>query len=117
MAYDHLMPGDAGGFVAGSAVSLGVAALLFGWLVPRWKRTPERAANAALACSVLAVVPGVAFLWLGVPLAVAGSGIALGLAGRQGEERGRATAAVGIGIGLFVLVAVAYSVGGSDVTG
>jgi hypothetical protein len=117
MAYDHLVPGDPGGFVVGAAASLGLAAVLLGWLVPRWKRTPERAANAGLLCSVLAVVPGVAFLWLGVPLALAGSGIALGLAGREGEERGRATAAVGIGIGLFVLVAVAYSVGGSDVTG
>jgi hypothetical protein len=116
MAYDHLVPGDAGGFVVGAAASLGLAAVLFGWLVPRWKRTPERAANAGLLCSVLAVVPGVAFLWVGVPLALAGSGIALGLAGR-GKRGGRATAAVGIGIGLFVLVAVAYSVGGSDVTG
>jgi hypothetical protein len=117
MSYDHLVPGDPGGFVIGSALSVVLAAALFGWLVPRSKTTPERAAQIGLVCSVLAVIPGLALVWLGLPFVLAGSGIALGLVGREGERRGRATAAVLIGAGVLVLGAAAYAVGGSDVTG
>jgi hypothetical protein len=117
MAYDHLVPGDPGGFVIGSALSVVLAAALFAWLVPRAKTTAERAANTGLVCSALAVVPGLALIWLGLPFVLAGSGIALGLVGRGGERHGRATAAVLIGAGVLVLGAAAYAVGGSDVTG
>jgi hypothetical protein len=117
MAYDHLVPGDPGGFVIGSALSVVLAAALFAWLVPRSKSSEARAGNTGLVCSALAVVPGVALIWLGLPFVLAGSGIALGLVGREGERRGRATAAVVIGVGVFVLGAAAYAVGGSDVTG
>lgn len=68
-------------------------------------------------CSALAVIPGLALIWLGLPFVLAGSGIALGLVGRGGERRGRATAAVVIGAGILVLGPAAYAVGGSDVTG
>jgi hypothetical protein len=117
MAYDHLVPGDPGGFVIGSALSVVLAAVLFAWLVPRAKATAERAANTGLVCSALAVVPGLALIWLGLPFVLAGSGIALGLVGQGGERGGRATAAVLVGAGLFVLGAASYAVGGSDVTG
>jgi hypothetical protein len=117
MAYDHLVPGDPGGFVIGSALSVVLAAALFAWLVPRSKSSEARAANTGLVCSTLAVIPGIALIWLGLPFVLAGSGIALGLVGRRGERRGRATAAVLVGAGLFVLGAAAYAVGGSDVTG
>jgi len=117
MAYDHLVPGDSGGFVIGAALSVVLAAALFAWLVPRAKATAERAANTGLVCSALAVIPGIALIWLGLPFVLAGSGIALGLVGRGGERRGRATAAVLIGAGLFVVGAAAYTVGGTDVTG
>ncbi len=50
-------------------------------------------------------------------IVLAGSGIALGLVGREGARRGRATAAVLIGAGVLILGAAAYAVGGSDVTG
>jgi hypothetical protein len=98
-------------------VSLVLALALFGWLVRRWTKTPERAANAALVCSVLAVIPGIALVWLGVPFVLAGCGIALGLSGREGDRRGRATAAVVIAVPFLVLLVVAYAAGGSDVTG
>ena len=117
MAYDHLVPGDPGGFVIGSALSVVLAAALFGWLVPRSKSSAERAATTGLVCSTLAVIPGLALIWLGFPFVLAGSGIALGLVGRGGERLGRATAAVLIGAGVLVLGAAAYAVGGSDVTG
>ena len=117
MAYDHLVPGDPGGFLIGTALSVVLAAALFAWLVPRAKTTAERAANTGLACSALAVIPGIALIWLGLPFVLAGSGIALGLVGRGGERSGRAAAAVLIGAGVLVLGAAAYAVGGSDATG
>jgi FtsH-binding integral membrane protein len=117
MAVDHLVPGDPGGFAIGSALSVVLAAGLFAWLVPRAKVNPERAATTGLMCSALAVIPGIALIWLGLPFVLAGSGIALGLVGREGKRRGRAIAAVLIGAAVLVLGAAAYAVGGSDVTG
>ena len=117
MAYDHLAPGDVGGFLVGSALSVVLAAVLFGWLVPRWKSSPQRAGRKGLICSSLAVVPGIALIWLGLPFVLAGSGIALGVVGREGEQRGQGTAAILLGTGVLVLGAAAYAIGGSDVTG
>lgn len=117
MAYDHLLPGDPGAFAVGSTLSVVVAVALFAWLVPRSKRTAARAANTALACSAITVIPGVALLWLGLPFVLAGGGIALGLIGREGEHRGRATAAVIVGAAVLALGAAAYAIGGSDVSG
>jgi hypothetical protein len=117
MAYDHLVPGDPGAFVIGSTLSIVLALALFLWLIPRLKRTTTRAANAALTCSAIAVIPGVALLWLGLPFVLAGGGIALGLIGREGERRGRATAAVIAGAAVLALGAAAYAIGGSDASG
>jgi hypothetical protein len=66
---------------------------------------------------VLAVIPGIALIWLGPPFVLAGAGIALGLLGRGGERGVRAYAAVVIGAAVILLAAAAYAVGGSDVTG
>ena len=117
MAYDHLVPADPGGFAIGSALSAVLATALFGWLVPRSKTSAKRAANTGLMCSALAVIPGIALMWLGLPFILAGGGIALGLIGREGPLRGRATAAVLVGAAVPVLGAAAYAIGGSDVTG
>ena len=120
MAVDHLLGterDDDEGFVdpttfAVSAVlTLAVAAFLFGWFVPRERsRGPGRAARSGLVCSVLAVVPGIAVIWLGFPFVVAGAGMALGLEGRQGPRRAEATAAVVVGGLALALGTAAYVV-------
>jgi hypothetical protein len=74
--------------VVSVALSIGVAVVLFGWVVPRAEnRGPERAAVVALILSVLSFVPGIGFLWLGFPFVIAGAGIALGLVGLSGARR------------------------------
>lgn len=119
MAIDHLIgteeePGDDSGladpiaFLIGVAISLLLAALLFGVVVRRaaWD-DPGRVATKALAYSLLAV-PAMALLFLGVPFPLAGAGIALGLLGRGGTRSGLATAAVAIGVLVIALGTGAY---------
>jgi hypothetical protein len=120
MAVDHLVGTERGEdeglvdpttFTVSAVLSLVVAVLLFGWFVPRERsRGPGRAARSGLVCSVLAVVPGIAVIWLGFPFVVAGAGIALGLEGRQGPRRSEATAAVAVGGLALALGAAAYVV-------
>lgn len=120
MAVDHLLGTDRSNdeglvdppmFVISVALSLALAVALFGWLVPRQlRRGAERAARSGLVCSVLSVVPGIAFVWIGVPFVVAGAGVALGLEGRRGTRRLEATVAVVIGALALALGAVAYAV-------
>ena len=121
MAIDHLVgteggpddgfPVDPAMFAIALVCSLAAAALLFGWLVPRQRRNgPERAARSGLACSILSVVPGIAFVWLGIPFVIAGAGVALGLAGRNGRRRGEATVAIVVGALVLALGTVAYLV-------
>lgn len=121
MAIDHLLGTsgsdengglvDPGAFAISVVLSLAVAAVLFGWLVPRERtRSPERAARSGLVCSVVSIVPGIAFIWVGFPFVVAGAGLALGLEGRRGTRRIEATAAVTIGALVLALGAVAYAV-------
>jgi hypothetical protein len=46
-----------------------IATIVFGFVIPRVKSGPnpaERAARQSIVWSVLAVVPGVALIWLGV---------------------------------------------------
>lgn len=120
MAVDHLLGTerteddglvDPTMFGISVVLSLTVAAVLFGWLVPRERsKGPERSARSGLVCSIASVVPGLAFIWVGFPFVVAGAGLALGLEGRGGARRVEAGAAVVIGGLVLVLGAVAYAV-------
>ncbi len=119
MAIDHLIgtetePGEDRGlqdppaFLFSSALSLALAALLFGVVVRRGARDdPDRPAWKAIACSLLAV-PAIVLLFLGLPFPLAGAGIALGLRGREGARRRLATGAVAIGALVIALGAGAY---------
>ena len=121
MAIDHLIgtesdPGEDAGladppaFLISTGVSLGLAAILFGFVVPGAAREdPERAARKAIVWSVLAV-PAMALLFLGVPFPLAGAGIALGLLGREGPRKRLATAAIGIGALVLFVCTSAYVV-------
>lgn len=111
MAVDHLMGDDPGledppMFLIASGLSLALAALVFGRVIPRAKAAAlpvERAARDGLICSGLAVVPGIATLWLGLPFILAGGGLALGLFAQREKPSGRAIG--GIVIGTLVLLA------------
>ena len=122
MAVDHLIgtedePGDDAGladpaaFLISVALSLILAALLFGVVVRRAARdeNPDRAAGKAIACALLAV-PAMALLFLGLPFPLAGAAIALGLIGREGTRSRIATAAVAVGALVIALGAGAYVV-------
>lgn len=120
MAVDHLLGteqeegegglADPATFAVTAGLCLVTAALVFGWIAPRARaRGPERMAAVALACSVLAVVPGAAFAWLGFPFVVAGGGIDLGLEARQGARRRVALVAVVVGVAFLALGVVAYA--------
>jgi hypothetical protein len=121
MAIDHLLgtsEGDDEGALADPAMfaiaivlSIATAVLLFAWFVPRERgRGPERAARSGLLCSVLSIVPGIAFLWVGFPFVIAGAGVALGLEGRGSRRRLEARAAVVVGSLLLVFGALGYLV-------
>ena len=100
MAVDHLLPGDWAAFLVTAALSMVTAAVLFGRYIPRVARREDgtrHSAAAGLLCSVLAIVPGIALLWLGFPIVVGGAGLALGLLGRAGERRLLAGLAVALG--------------------
>jgi hypothetical protein len=119
MAVDHLAPDDLPAFLLSSGVSVALAAVLFGWVVPRTKASasgPELAASRGLICGVLAVV-SIVVLWLGVPFVLGGAAIALGLLGRTGKRRRLAATAVVIGTGVVLVGAGAYLLGGSDASG
>jgi hypothetical protein len=119
MAFDHLdlfgddFPADPAAFFISSALCVAVAAVAFGFVIRRVKAGPdpaERAARQGIVWSVLAVVPGIALVWLGVTFVLAGTGIALGLLGRGGERRRLATAATAVGAIALVLSIVTTDV-------
>jgi hypothetical protein len=119
MAFDHLdvlgddFPADPAAFLISSALSLTIAAIAFGFVIPRVKADPDpptRAAGHGFVWSVVAVIPGLGFVWLGVTFVLAGAGIALGLLGRRGNRKRLATAGVALGA-----VALALSVVATDV--
>ena len=122
MAIDHLIGterSDDDGlvdpvmFVVSVVLSLAGAAVLFGWLVPReLDKGLERAARTGLICSIASVVPGIAFLWVGLPFVVAGAGVALGLEGRHGVRRAEASAAIALGGLVLAVGSVSYLVAG-----
>jgi len=116
MAFDHLIdveegfPADPPAFLIAVVVVLAVALIVFGLLVPRTKKGPapaEQAAKRGFVCGLLAV-PSIGFIWLGVPFVVAGGAIALGLIGRGGDRRRLATAALVLGSAVLV-VCTAFS--------
>lgn len=118
MAVDHLLGDDPGledppAFLISSGLSLALAAVLFGVVVPRTKRDAAgraRSGDRAIACSVLALLASPLSLWLGLPFVLGAAGVALGLLGRGGERSGRATTAVAIGAIVVLLGAAAYIV-------
>lgn len=120
MVLDHLVGDDPGledppAFLIGTALSLAVAAVIFGRIMPRTKRDPQgidRAASQAIVCSVLGLVT-VPVMFLGFPVVLGGGGIALGLIARSGEHKRLATAAIVIG-GLAVLIGLAATDAGGD---
>jgi small neutral amino acid transporter SnatA (MarC family) len=122
MAVDHLMGDDPGledppTFLIASGLSLALAAIVFLHVIPRAKAAAapaERAARDGLICSALAVVPGIATLWLGLPFILAGGGIALGLSARREEPSRRAIAAIVIGTLVLIAAAGAYLVQAID---
>ena len=118
MAVDHLMGDDPGledppTFLIASGLSLTFALFLFGRVVPKAKAAAaptEKAARVGLISSVLAVFPGIATAWLGLPFVLAGAGLALGLSARRQQPSGRATAAIVIGGALLLTLTCAYGV-------
>jgi hypothetical protein len=120
MGVDHLLgtdpdPDESGlvdpaAFVISVVASLLITAVLFLRVVPRTiARGTDRAAVIGLTLSVLACVPGLGLLWLGVPFPIAAAGCALGLAGRDGTRRALGTSAVGLGATFIVLGAALYA--------
>ena len=118
MAVDHLLadetdvdddfPVDPFTFFLSAGISLALAALVFGLVVPRTPAgDPQRAARRALGCGVLAVV-SLPLVWLGPPFPLAGGAIALGLRSRERSPSGRATASAALGIVVVLLGAGAY---------
>ena len=121
MAVDHLLgtdpdPGESGladpvTFAVAIALCAGAAALLFGWVLPRSRREGSvRATVIGFVASLVSVVPGIAFVWLGFPLVVAGAGVELGLEGRRGARGRLAVAAVVIGAALIAFAGAYYVV-------
>ena len=110
MAADHLIPGDAVAFLITSALALGLAALLFGRVIPRIKADPAApvlAAKRGIVISLLAVL-SIPTLFVGFPFVLGGAGVALGLLGRDGERKRLATAAVVIGALVVLFATGAY---------
>ena len=110
MAFDHLRGDDPGwgdppAFFISVAICLVVAIGLFGLLIPRLARDPDRAARWGLGIGVLSVLCMV-LVWLGVPWIVGGSAIALGLIGRAGSRTRVATAAIVLGAITLVLCGI-----------
>jgi uncharacterized membrane protein len=85
--------GGTGPFIVMLAVSIVIAAAVFGWAIPRSERPGRDGVIAgALACLALPV------FWTGIPYVLGPAAIALGLLGRaRPEARGAATVAVVLG--------------------
>lgn len=97
--------GEQGGgseFVISAAISLAVAAALFGWYIPR----AGRPAGGGLVTGLLALA-SVAVFWSGLPFVLGAAGAVLGWTGRARDEKPVATAALLIGVLAFVLGVVA----------
>jgi hypothetical protein len=85
--------GGAGPYAITLVVSLAIAAILFGWAIPR----TERPGRVGLVVGLLGLL-AVAVFWTGLPYVLGPAAVALGLRGRaQVEGKGTATAAVVLG--------------------
>jgi hypothetical protein len=116
MAVDHLVPGDLIAFAVTSALALGLAALLFGRIIPRVKASseaPSLAARRGILCSLLAVL-SIPTLFVGLPFVLGGAGIALGLFARDGGRERLGTAAAVIGAVIVLFSIGVYVVLGGD---
>ena len=121
MAVDHLLGDDPGledppMFAIACVVTLAAAALVFGRILPRAKAA-DRAARDGLILSIVGVVPGLATLWLGLPFALAGGGLALGLLAWQRAHDRRGAAAIVVSVLLLSFGTIAYLVQAVDKLG
>jgi hypothetical protein len=121
MAVDHLLGDDPGledppMFVIACVVTLAAAALVFGRIVPRAKAA-DRSARDGLILSIVAVVPGIATLWLGPPFALAGGGLTLGLHAWQRAHDRRGAAAIVVAALMLGFGTIAYLVQAVDKLG
>lgn len=101
--------------LAGGAVSVLLAALLFLRVIPatlRHPQAPEEAAKRGLLCSIVGLVT-IPLVFLGLPVVLGGAGIALGLTGLAGTRRGMAIAAIAIGA-LPVAAGAVYAIQGGE---
>lgn len=85
--------GGAGPYAVTLALSLVIAAALFGWAIPR----TERPARAGLVAAVFALL-SLSVFWSGLPYVLGPAAIVYGLIGRaRADGAGAATAAVVLG--------------------
>lgn len=99
---------DVPGFVITSLISAGVAALMFGVVIPRQRRAPDEANRAARAGSITAAVSvlSIPAWWAGLPFVLGPAAAVLGRLGRERAavaRRGEAAAALVLGVLVFVL--------------
>ena len=111
MVFEHVLDGDPSpeAFLLSAGLSLALAAVVFGRIVPRVKEAPDvavRAAKRGVVIGVLSVL-SLALLWLGLPYPLAGGALSLGLLGRGGERRRLAAVAIVVGV-VVLLVGVVY---------
>jgi hypothetical protein len=89
-------PGDNGGggeYAITLALSLAVAAAIFGWLIPRTRRP----AHVGIVVGAIGLLSVAAF-WSGLPYVLGPAAIVLGLLGRtRPEQRAAGTVAVALG--------------------
>jgi hypothetical protein len=92
--------GGFGDFASCALISLVLAAVLFGWAVPRW----QGSARASLVLAGLSVLSLGAF-WAGIPVVVAPAAIVVAL----GAERRTTQHNVAIGIATLALLAGVFA--------
>jgi hypothetical protein len=98
--------GGVGPYLGTLAVSIVIAAVVFGWAIPRSER-PARAGIIAAALALLALP----VYWTGIPYVLGPAAVALGLLGRaRAGSRTSGTVAAVLGA-LATLAAVAAAVG------
>jgi hypothetical protein len=120
MAVDHLIGDDPGledppMFAIACAVTLGLAVLVFKRIVPRAKAA-DRAGRDGLILSIVAIVPGIATLWLGPPFVLAGGGLVLGLCAWGARDR-RGAAAIVLAVLMLGFASIGYSLQLADKLG